>query len=236
MGPLFFLLYVNDLPEASHFETTLFADDTNLHLSHSNVKTLQIQVSLEMKNIENSISENKLTINYKSAFMVISNISNPNSDFQISINDNPIDRTNTVKYLGVYLNSDLSWKTHIDYLAKRLSKVCGMIYKLHHFVPARTLKVVYFSMFDSVLQYSLLNWGRACKSYLQKLSILQNKIIRACLFCSRRDSTALLLFDVINNKVSKTTNLPSMSVWTNQWCLTLESMVPNNTVHPWKTY
>ena len=53
LGPLFFLLYVNDLPEASHFETTLFADDTNLHLSHSNVKTLQVQVSLEMKNIEN---------------------------------------------------------------------------------------------------------------------------------------------------------------------------------------
>ena len=135
LGPLF-LLYVNDLPEASHFETTLFADDTNLHyntylhLSHSNVKTLQVQVSLEMKNIENWISENELTINYKkSAFMVISNTSNPNSDFQISINHNLIDRTSTVKYLGVYLNSDLSWKTHVDYLAKRLSKACGMLYK-----------------------------------------------------------------------------------------------------------
>ena len=94
LGLLFFLLYVNDLPEASHFETTLFADDTNLHLSHSNVKTLQVQVSLEMKNIENWISKNKLTINYKKcAFMVISNTSNPNSDFQISINHNLIDRT-----------------------------------------------------------------------------------------------------------------------------------------------
>ena len=124
--------------------------------------------------------------------MIISNTLNPNSDFQISINHNLIDRTNTVKYLGVYLNSDSSRKTHIDYLAKRLSKVCGMIYKLHHFVPKCTLKVVYFCMFNSVLQYSLLNWGRACKSHLQKLSILQNKIIRACLFCSWHDSTALL--------------------------------------------
>ena len=157
MGLLFFLLYVNDLPEASHFETTLFADDTNLHLSHSNVKTLQVQVALEMKNIENWISETKLTINCKkSAFMMICNTSNPNSDYQISINHNLIDRTNTVKYHGVYLISDLSWKTHIDYLEKRLSKVYGMIYKLHHFVPTRTLKVVYFSMFHSVLQYSLL--------------------------------------------------------------------------------
>ena len=165
-----------------------------------------------MKNIENWISENKLTINYKkSAFMVISNTSNPNSDFQISINHNLIDRTNIVKYLGVYLNSDLSRKTHMDYLAKRLSKVCVMIYKLRHFVPTRTLKVVYFSMFNSVFQYSLLNWGRACKSHLQKLSILQNKVIRACLFCFRRDSTALLyskfgvlnLKDMINIEISK---------------------------------
>ena len=59
LGPLFFLLYVNTLPEASLFEITLFADDTNLHLLHSNVNTFQAQVSLEMKNIENWISENK---------------------------------------------------------------------------------------------------------------------------------------------------------------------------------
>ena len=61
----FFLFNVNDLPEALHFQITLFADDTNLHLSHSNVKTLQVQVSREMKNIESWIGENKLTINYK---------------------------------------------------------------------------------------------------------------------------------------------------------------------------
>ena len=78
--------------------------------------------------------------------MVISNKSDLNSDFQISINHHLIDRTNNVKYLGVYLNSDLSWKTHIDNLAKRLSKVCGIIYKLRYLVPTATLKVVYFSM------------------------------------------------------------------------------------------
>ena len=86
-----------------------------------------------------------------------------------------------------------------------------MIYKLRYFVPTRILKVVYFSMFNSVLKYSLLNWGRACKSHLQKLSILRNKILRACLFCSRRDSTALLyskfgvlkLEDMINMEIAK---------------------------------
>ena len=124
--------------------------------------------------------------------MVISNTSNSNSDFQISINHNLIDRTNNEKYLRVYFNGNLVWITHTDYLAKRLSNACVMIYKLRYFVPTATQKVVYFSIFNSVLQYSLFNWVRACKSPLHKLTILQNKIIRTCLFCSRRDSTALL--------------------------------------------
>ena len=77
--------------------------------------------------------------------MIIGNKLNPNSDFQIFINRNFIDRTKNVKYLEVYLNSDLFWKTHIDFLAKRLSKVCGMICKLCYFVPTATLKVVYLA-------------------------------------------------------------------------------------------
>ena len=86
--------------------------------------------------------------------MEISYKSNPNSDFQTTINHNLIDRTNNVKYLGVYLNSDLTWKTHLDNLAKKLSKVCGMIHKLCYFVPTATLKVVY-----SVFQHALPNYN-----------------------------------------------------------------------------
>ena len=83
--------------------------------------------------------------------------------------------------------------------------------QLRYFVPTATLKVVYVSMFNSVLQYSLLNWERACKSHLNKSSLLQNKIIRACLFCSKSGSTALLCFkfgvlkleDMVNMEIAK---------------------------------
>ena len=69
-----------------------------------------------------------------------------------------------------------------------------MIYKLRYYVPLSTLKIVYFSLFHSHIQYSLLNWGRASKSILYKLKILQNKILRAMLFCSKQDRTNLLYF------------------------------------------
>ena len=67
-----------------------------------------------------------------------------------------------------------------------------MIYKLHHYVPLSTLRIVYYSMFHSHIQYSSINWGRAAKSHYHKLSILQNKILRAWLFRPRRYETNLL--------------------------------------------
>ena len=97
-----------------------------------------------------------------------------------------------LKYLGVRLDCELNWKTHIHKISKKLSKSCGMIFKRRHYVPKSTLKLVYYNLFHSTLQYSLLNWGRASKSHLQKLKILQNKIIRANLFCPRKYPTFLL--------------------------------------------
>ena len=71
LGPLLFLIYVNDLPSASNLETTLFADDTNLHLSHHNIITLQSQVQQEIDKINNWMISNKLTINYKKSYYMI---------------------------------------------------------------------------------------------------------------------------------------------------------------------
>ena len=193
LGPLLFSPYVYDLPNVSNFETTLFADDTNLHISHNNIKILQSVVTNEIKKIDTWMKLNKLTINYKkSCYMLVGKKRTKMTNSRLYIDHHPIELKNSIKYQGIHLDRELSWKNHIDYLAKKLSKVCGMIYKLRHYVPLSTLRIVYYSMFHSHIQYSLLNWGRAAKSHFHKLSILQNKILRACLFCSLRYETNLL--------------------------------------------
>ena len=86
-----------------------------------------------------------------------------------------------------------------------------MIYKLRYFVPLSTLKIVYYSMFHSHSQYSLLNWARSSKNYLQQLKILQNKVLRAILFRPKQFNTTLLysnlnilkLDDMINMEFAK---------------------------------
>ena len=131
--------------------------------------------------------------------------------FNLTINHNLIKKSEFVKYLGVFLDDKLSWKIHIEKICQKLSRVCGMIYELRYYVPLSTRKLVYFSRFHSQLQYSLLNWGRAAKSNLQNLVILQNKILRASLFRPKHHQTTSLhsefgvlkLEDMINMEFAK---------------------------------
>ena len=111
------------------------------------------------------------------------------SDFSVLINQNLFE---CVKYLGVYVDNKLLWKTRIDKLCKKNSKVCGMIYTLRYRVPLSTLKIVYFSLFHSHIPNSMLNRERASKNILCKRKILQNKILGAMLFCSKQFQTNLL--------------------------------------------
>ena len=130
---------------------------------------------------------NKLSVNYsKTSYMIISNKSLKPSLFKLILNDNNIKPLKHVKYLGVLLDNKLNWKAHISNLRSKLSKISVVFYKLRYFVPFRCLRTVYFSLVQSHLQYSLINWRRANNSTIHPLQIIQNKIIRVCLFDHKR--------------------------------------------------
>ena len=186
LRPLLFLLFINDLPQASKFNATLFADDANLHISHQNPHTLQVMVNEEIENIENWMYSNKLTLNYsKCCYMIISRKPLNISEFSLTMNNLNIKRSDGVKYLGVLLDENLTWKNQVQKLNKSLSKICGLIFKIRHYVPLATRKLIYYSMFHSVISYYLINWGRTTNSCLHQLEVLQNKFIRASLFLPR---------------------------------------------------
>ena len=183
LGPIIFLLFINDLPQASKFIATLFADDANLHISHQNPHSLQVTVNEEIEKIENWMCFNKLMLNYsKCCFMNISRKPLDVSKFSLSMNKVNIRRSDCIKYLGVLLYEQLSWKNHVEKRNKNLSKIYGLIFQLRQYVPFITRKLIYYSMFYYVILYSLINWGRTTNSYLYQLVVLQNKFIRASLF------------------------------------------------------
>ena len=109
LNDLYVNLYANDLPYASNFETTLFADDTNLHISHHDIHVLQSQIKQEVNKISNWMLYNKLSINYKkSCFILITKKPINSFNFKVSINHNHIQKTECVKYLGIYVDNKLS--------------------------------------------------------------------------------------------------------------------------------
>ena len=80
----------------------------------------------------------------------------------------------------------MCWKSHVSSLCNKISKVCDVFYKLRYYVPLCALRIVYFSLVQAYLQYSLINWERANKSTITPLEKSQNKIIRIGLFCHKR--------------------------------------------------
>ena len=82
-----------------------------------------------------------------------------------------------VKFLGVLLDENLSWKYHLTELSKKLARTCGMFYKVRHFLPINVLICLYNSLFSPFLQYGILVWGLTYETYINPVFLLQKGLL-----------------------------------------------------------
>ena len=144
---------LNDLPSSLNFKTTLFADDTLLQLSDCNIKKLEKRVNNELNKIyvwlrNNEISLNISKTNYFNA--------STNTNFEIKLQQNVINRVRNVNYLGVLIDDGLNWEPHIKQHSLQLSKSSAIIFLLRNFVDTETLKLLYYSLIYSRVQYGII--------------------------------------------------------------------------------
>ena len=198
LGPLLFLIYINDLPNVSDLMSWLFADDTALALSADNFQDLETKLNNEVDKVHNWLLANKLSVHYtdKTQFMLIKAPNKTACDnyknFKLYMGIHEIEKTDSYKYLGIMVDDKLNWKLQIKSMCSKLSSVCGIISKVRHYLDRKALMLIYNSLFDSRLRYAILGWGTASNQEISKLRVLQNRVVRFINFSSFRTSMAPL--------------------------------------------
>ena len=184
LGPLLFLIYVNDLYKTSKLlDFILFADDTNLFYSHTNLKTLFETVNIELKLVNDWFIANKLSLNAKKTKYILFCKKNKLDDLplrlpNLSINNKEINRVSETSFLGVIIHESLSWHKHINIIENKISKNIGVLYKAKPYLDLKSLRQLYFAFINSYLNYCNIVWASTYKSNLKKLFSKQKHACR----------------------------------------------------------
>ena len=185
LGPLLFLLYINDFHNSSPiFDFHIFADDSNLFCKHKNIESLESIINDQLSVVECWLSTNKLSLNIeKSNFVIFHPVQKKvNYDVHIQINGKFIKQEDHIKYLGVMLDSHLSWKTHVSSILKKLKRNIGLICKARHYVNLQILVNLYYCLIYPYLVYGIVVWGHTYQSTIDPLIIIQKKVLRLITF------------------------------------------------------
>ena len=187
LGPLLYLIYVNDIANSTQANILSFADDTSLFLSHSNINSLYQIANIEINNLFNWFCANRLSLNAKKTKYIITRSPHNKCDFSdqnLYINNVALTRVGnncdeeSTKFLGVYIDEFLTWKHHVKHVNNKISRSLFMIKKVKNILPQNCLLTLYFSMVHPYITYGLPIWGNATQSVLKKTSLLQKRAIR----------------------------------------------------------
>ena len=196
LGPLLFLLYINDIVNSSTlFKFTLFADDTSLFYSCKNTNNLEETINRELSKISDWLAANKLSLNVGKSKLLFFTNKNRNllKDITIKINNEELKQVDNAKYLGVIMDNKLNFNFHINNIKLRLSKGISLLAKIRHYVPTSVLRSLYFTFINSHVDYNILNWGTTPQAYFDTISSKTRKAIRIISF-KEKDDPAIPLF------------------------------------------
>ena len=152
----------------------MFADDTNLYLSNKNLNILFASMNTELKKVTTWFKSNKLPLNAdKTKWSIFYPPSKkrflPKELPHLFIDDIDITRETVTKFLGVYIDENITWKYHIDTICSKISKSIGILCKAREILSKHNLKQLYFSFIHSYINYANIVWSSTHKSKLERL-------------------------------------------------------------------
>lgn len=199
LGPLLFTIYLNNLFMLHTSGTVIsFADDTAIFYKDTSWENLKRKSEIDLCNIFNWFNHKILTINYeKTKFISFASYKNNLPLFEtisIANDQNPIQIVSTdhIKYLGITIDQHLRWDIHMTNTIKLLRSILYRFKYFRKFLDINHMKIIYFALVESRLQYAILGWGGVAASHLKKLETLQKLILKIMFYKEKTYPTDLL--------------------------------------------
>ena len=195
LGPLLFLLYINDLHHSiKSSETYHFADDTHLLNFAKSVWSLCGKINSDLRVLVSWLNANKISLNADKTEFVIFRSPWKRLDClpRLKLAGQILTASKWVKYLGVRLDEHLNWKPHVSSVATKLRRANGALSKLRHYVPTKLLVNIYHAIFASHTRYASQVWGLCDNSVTHRILTLQNFAMRLITFNGPRKSATPL--------------------------------------------
>ena len=175
LGPLLFIIFINDLKSVKNSKVHHYADNTNLLLTEKSLRKINKQGNQDLALICRWLRANKISTNTSKTEIIIFRPK------QKHITKQKIKTYCKVRYLAFILEEHLDWNLHINSLKCKLNRAIGILSKIRHYVPKFLLNTLYYTMFHSHLIYSCQIWGQN-NTILRKLEPLQSKALRVINF------------------------------------------------------
>ena len=180
LGPLLFVIYINDIPEICKFaKFILYADDANIIVTGNNMIEIREQVTELCNVLLNWVDSNGLALNLKKTTYMIFSRRKLDSDFNLSIANTPILRKHEARFLGVIIDDKLTWTKHIKTLKSKMSRYIGIMYKIKYLLPLQARMQIFHSFVQSHLNFCSIVWGFSSKTNIESLFTNQKKGMRA---------------------------------------------------------
>ena len=177
LGPLLFLIFINDIPNNTSLNILSFADDTTAFTAGKNLNLLFRDVNIQLNKLYQWLADNSLTMNIeKTKYMIFSPKNNIVIHNSLKINDIELERVTYTKFLGVIVDQNLTWKEHVNLISKKINSGLFVLNRIKSMFPHRALRTLYLSLIHCHLIYGILAWGNSI--YVNKLFLLQKRAMR----------------------------------------------------------